>query len=204
MILHWSLSDNKSPQVSRIFFSILAILNNTVVWMVSIRPLISKTPKPLSKPLKTVLCVPLATSWYLSLFFFEFHCVVRRESKVHYLASTLFLLIVTRSSLLTGIRWSDCISKSQWIMCVPFSRKNSGLYTYHLIVCSNFNLLHSSPWITFPTESCLVLYYLNASLLHLFIMISGASSVTPHNQHDYYYYYYYYYYFRDLCDEKMF
>ena len=36
MIFHWSLSDNKSPQVSRTILSILANLNNTVVWMVSI------------------------------------------------------------------------------------------------------------------------------------------------------------------------
>ena len=31
MIFHWSLSDNKSPQVAMNFRSILAVLNNTVV-----------------------------------------------------------------------------------------------------------------------------------------------------------------------------
>ena len=38
MVFHWSLSDSKSPQVSRTLFNILAVLNNAVVWMVSTRP----------------------------------------------------------------------------------------------------------------------------------------------------------------------
>ena len=36
MVFHCSLSDSKSPQVSQTFLSILAVLNNAVVWMVSI------------------------------------------------------------------------------------------------------------------------------------------------------------------------
>ena len=35
MVFHWSLSDSKSPQVSRTFSSILADLNNAVVWIFS-------------------------------------------------------------------------------------------------------------------------------------------------------------------------
>ena len=38
MIFHWSLSDSKSPQVSRTLLSILAVLNNAVVRLVSTRP----------------------------------------------------------------------------------------------------------------------------------------------------------------------
>ena len=38
MVFHWTLSDSKSPQVSRILLSILTVLNNVVVWMVSTRP----------------------------------------------------------------------------------------------------------------------------------------------------------------------
>ena len=34
-VYHWSLSDSKSPQVSRTLLSILAGLNNAVVWTVS-------------------------------------------------------------------------------------------------------------------------------------------------------------------------
>ena len=53
MVFHWSLSDSKSPQVSRILRSILADLNNTVVSIVSIRPLISKTSSPFGDCIKS-------------------------------------------------------------------------------------------------------------------------------------------------------
>ena len=38
MVFHWSLSDSKSSQVCRTLLSILAVINNFVVWMVSTRP----------------------------------------------------------------------------------------------------------------------------------------------------------------------
>ena len=53
MVFHWSLSGSKSPQVSGILLSILADLNNAVVWMVS-TSLISKFSCPFINPLVTV------------------------------------------------------------------------------------------------------------------------------------------------------
>ena len=47
MVFHWSLSDSKSPQVFKTLLSILADLNNAIVWTVSTRPLISKSSCPL-------------------------------------------------------------------------------------------------------------------------------------------------------------
>ena len=41
MVFHWSLRDTKSPQVTMTLLSVLADLNNTVVWIVSARPPIS-------------------------------------------------------------------------------------------------------------------------------------------------------------------
>ena len=43
MVFHWSLTDSKSLQVSWTLFSILAYLNNSVVWIDSTSPLISKS-----------------------------------------------------------------------------------------------------------------------------------------------------------------
>ena len=54
------LNGSESLQVSRTFLSILAHLNNAVVWMVSIRPLISKSSNPCTNPLVTVAS-PLIT-----------------------------------------------------------------------------------------------------------------------------------------------
>ena len=51
MVFHWSLRDSKSPQVSRTLLSILTVLNNAVVWMVSTRPPTSKSSSPFSNPL---------------------------------------------------------------------------------------------------------------------------------------------------------
>ncbi len=39
MVSHWSLSDNKSPQVSGTLLSILTVFNNAVVWNVSALPI---------------------------------------------------------------------------------------------------------------------------------------------------------------------
>ena len=54
MVFHWSLSDSKSPQVSRTRLSILAVLSNAVVWIVSTRPPTSKSSRPFNNPLVIV------------------------------------------------------------------------------------------------------------------------------------------------------
>ena len=59
MVFHWSLSDRKSPQVSRNLLSILAVLNNVVVWMVSTRPPISKSSSPFNNPFVTLTNAPI-------------------------------------------------------------------------------------------------------------------------------------------------
>ena len=71
---------------------------------------------------------------------------------------------------LVEIRWSVCISKSQSSLYLSFSRTDSGLCIYHLFVWSNFYFLHNFPWITFPTQSCLVLYSFWANLLLLSLL----------------------------------
>ena len=59
MVFHWSLSDSKSPQVSRTLLSILPVLSNAVVWMVSTRPPTSKSSSPFNSPLVTVPNAPI-------------------------------------------------------------------------------------------------------------------------------------------------
>ena len=109
--------------------------------------------------------------------------MVSRESKVDNFAISLFLLIIIRSGLLAEIRWSVCMSKSHWSLCVSFSRTGAGLCIYHLLVWSNLNFFHISQWITLPTKSCLVLYTLCANLLHSLIMWLIVSSLSPHSLH---------------------
>ena len=91
MVFHWSLSDSKPPQVSRILLGILADLNNVIVGMASTRPLISSFSSLFNTPSITVPKVAitiginvtfmihcfffnsLARSRYLSFFSFSFN-----------------------------------------------------------------------------------------------------------------------------------
>ena len=202
MVFHWSLSDSMSPQVSRTLLSILAVLNNAVVWMVSTRPPTSKSFSPFNNPFLTVPNAPTTISiivifMFHSFFFFpskvkvltllfnffQFYSVVSRYYRVDNFASSLFLLITIRSDLLAEIWRCVCMSKFHRSLCVSFSRTDAGLCMYYLFVWSNLNFLHISQWIPLPTQSYLVLYSFCTNLPHSLIMWLMVSSLSPHNQH---------------------
>ena len=127
---YWSLSDSKSPQVSRTRLKILAVLSNAVVWMVSTRPPTSKSCRPFNNPLVIVPNEPitigtivtfmshsffnsLARSRYLSFFPLSFRFILwsAGTAKSTILQILLFLLIIIMSGLLAGISWSVCMLK---------------------------------------------------------------------------------------------
>ena len=151
MVFHWSLSDSKSPQVSKTRLSILAVLSNAVVWIVSTRPPTSKSSSPFNYPLVTVLNAPitigtivtfmlhsffnsLARSRYLSFFSPSIRFILwsAGTAKSTILQILFLLLIIMRSGLLAGIRWSVCMLKSHRSLCESFSRTGAGLCIYHL------------------------------------------------------------------------
>ena len=202
MICHWSMSDSKSPQISRTRLNILAVLSNAVVWIVSTRPPTSKSPRPFNNPLVTVPNAPitigtivtfmfhsffnsLARSRYLSFFSLSFRFILWSAgiAKSTILQILFLLLIIMRCGLLAGSRWSVCMLKSHRSLCESFSRKGVGLYIYHLFVWSNWNCLHISQWIPLPTQSCLALYSFCANMLHSLIMWLIVSSLSPHSLH---------------------
>ena len=69
MVFHLSLGDSKSPQVSR---TLLGILADAVVWMVSSRLLISMPPNPCMNPLVTASSEPIAISIAVTFMFYSF------------------------------------------------------------------------------------------------------------------------------------
>ena len=94
MVFHRSLSDSKSPPVSRTHLRILAVLSNAVVWIVSTRPPTFKSSWPFNNPLVIVPNPPitigtivtfmfhsffnsLARSRYLSFFSLSFRFILR-------------------------------------------------------------------------------------------------------------------------------
>ena len=162
---HWSLCDSKSPQVFRTRLRILAVLSNAVIWIVSTRPPTSKSSRPFNNHLVIVPKEPitigtiltfmfhsffnsLARSRYLSFFSHSFRSILwsagTAKSTILQILFFFFLLIIIRSALLAGIRWSVCMLKSHWSLCVSFSRTGAGLYIYHLFVWSNLNFLRIS------------------------------------------------------------
>ena len=66
------LSDSKSPQVSRTLLSILAVLNNAVVWMVCTRPPTSKSSSLFSNPLVAVPNAPITIGIIVTCMFHSF------------------------------------------------------------------------------------------------------------------------------------
>ena len=143
--------------------------------MASTRPLISNSSSPFNNPLVTVSRAPItirinisfmllsffksrARSRYLSFFLLSFNSTLlsARIANSTILQVLFFLLIIIRSGRLAEIKWSICISKSHWGLCVTLSRTDARLWIYLLFVWSNFNFLHNSQWITLPTQSCLV------------------------------------------------
>ena len=121
MVFHWSLSDSKSPQVSRTRLSILAVLSNVVVWIVSTRPLTSKSSRPFNNPLVTVPNAPITIGTIVTFMFHSFFNSLARSRYLLFSLSFRFilwsagtanstilqilflLLIIMRSGLLAGI-----------------------------------------------------------------------------------------------------
>ena len=95
MVFHWSLSNSKSPRVSRTFLSILADFNNAVIWMVSTCPLISKSSSPFTHLLGIVPYVPITIGIIVT---FMFHSLLSSPAMSWYFC--LFIDIITFSSRL--------------------------------------------------------------------------------------------------------
>ena len=79
MVFHWSLSDSKFPQIFRTLLSILADVNNIVVWMVSTRPLISKSSSPFNNPSLIVPRTPITIGIIVTFLFHSFSYSLARS-----------------------------------------------------------------------------------------------------------------------------
>ena len=122
MVSHWNLSDSKSLQVSRTLLSILADLNNAVVWMVSTHPLISKSSCPCTNPLVTV---PSALITIRITVTFMFHSFFSSQARFKYLF--LFSLFFSFNLRSAGIvTWSH-ISGDKLIIFISY------LKPYHVL-----------------------------------------------------------------------
>ena len=128
MVFHWSLSDNKFPQVSRTRLRILAVLSNAVIWIVSTRPLTSKSSRPFNNPLVIVLNAPITIGIIVT---FMFHSFFNSLARLRYLSffslsfrfilwsagTTIFKLLAIFSHQLKVVvfHWTLSCSKSLYV-----------------------------------------------------------------------------------------
>ena len=96
MVLHWSLSDSKFPQVSRTRLRILAVLSNAVVWIVSTCPPISKSSKPFNNPLVIVPHAPIRIGTIVTFMFHTFFNSLARSRNLSFFS--LFFRIILWSA----------------------------------------------------------------------------------------------------------
>ena len=131
----------KFPGLLSVFWPILTELSfgwSPLAFLFPILPVPLVSP-PLSSSI--VFFSFLARSSYLFLFSPSFNFTLWSAGTAKFTIRQVlgFLLTMTRSGRLSEIMWSVCVSKSQKIFCVSFSRRDSRLCIYHLFVWSNFN-----------------------------------------------------------------
>ena len=119
MVFHWILSDSKCPQVSRTLLSILAVLNNVVVWMVSTRPPTSKSSSPFSNPLVTVPNAPITIGIIVTCMFHSFFNSLARSKYLSFFSHSFSFIL-----------WSTGTAKST-ILQVLSSFFKFFYYYYH-------------------------------------------------------------------------
>ena len=91
--------------------------------------------------------VPQLSSKVFIQLFASFHVYfVNKREKAKSIVWRLLLFIVNQNEVWSfiWIKWSVCTSRFRIISCVLFYRTDSGLCIYHLLICWNFNFLHSS------------------------------------------------------------
>ena len=170
MVFHWSLNDSKSPQVSMTLLSILAVLNNAVVWMISTRQPTSKSSSPFSNPLVTVANVPITIGIIVT-------CMSR--SFFNSLARSRYLSFFSHS--FSFILWSAGTAK-------PTILQLSFFFCCWL-------LLSLVIWPRLG-DPCVCQNLIGVYVCHFLRKVLGcAYTICLYGQ--IYYYYYYYYYFID-------
>ena len=124
MVFHWILRDSKSPQVSRTLLSILAVLSNVVIWIVSTRPPTSKSSMHFKYPLVIVSKAPITIGTIVT---FMFNSIFNPPARSRYLSFF--------SHSFSFIQWLAGTAKStilQILFFVPMAGRPARTYIQQL------------------------------------------------------------------------
>ena len=133
MVFPWSLSDSKSPQVSRTLLSILAVLNNAVVWMVSTRPPTSKSSSPFSNPLVTVPNALITIGIIVTCMFHSFFSSLARSRYLSFFSHSLSFIL-----------WSAGTAESTILQVLFFFVDYHYCYYYYYYYYAHLRIFHNS------------------------------------------------------------
>ena len=138
MVFHWRLSDSKCPQVSRTRLSILAVLSNAFVWIVSTRPPTSKSSRPFNNPLVIVPKAPITIGTIITIMF---HGFFQFSSKIEVLillftflqiySAVIIIIIIYSLEFFTSALADGLSLENEWQQ-VSSSLQDSSQYSGHL------------------------------------------------------------------------
>ena len=143
MVFHRNLSDSNSPQVSRTLLTILAVLNNAVVWMVSTRPPTSKSSSPFRNPLVTVPNAPITIGIIVTSMFHSFFNSLARSRYLSFFSHSFSFILwsaeTAKSTILQVLFFCCCcwllfglVFRPRWgDPCV--CRSPIGIYVCHFL-----------------------------------------------------------------------
>ena len=128
MVFHWSLSDSKSPQVSRTRLRILAVLRNAVIWIVSTRPPTSKSSRPFNNPLVIVPKAPITIGKIVTFIFHSFFNSLARSRYLSFFSHSFKFIL-----------WSVWTTKSTILQILFFFVDYYKVYYYYYYYYYCFN-----------------------------------------------------------------
>ena len=148
MVFHWSLSDIKSPQVSRVLLRILAVLNNAVIWVVSTRPPTSKSSSPIINPLVTVPRAPITIGTIVTFMFKSFFNSLARSKYLSFFSHSFSFILwsvgtAKSTIIIVAIVFSfESFSHQRQLMIFHWSQNDSKSHQVSrtlLSILANFN-----------------------------------------------------------------
>ena len=159
MVFRWSLSESKSPQVSKTLLSVLVDVNNIIIWMISFCPLISKSPSLIIYPLVTITRAPITIGITVTFMFIVFSVCNTME----YYHSK----ITTGDSVIRKTK--KVFTQTIYSLAVPHNHKERGKLSLGLLAnlaCSNNEVPpHPDRFSSTSNSTCLCRYQIQLPLI---------------------------------------
>ena len=178
MVFHWSLSDSKSPQVCRTRLRILAVLSNTVVWIVSTCPPTSKSSRPFNNPLVIVPNTPITIGTIVTFMFHSFFNSLARSKYLSFFSLSFRFILWSAGTAKSTILQILFLFVDYYEVWSSGRDHHHHYYYYYYYYNTPFELMlwsFTGVWVTVNLLSSLGLFWVFLTMLYfgwfLFIII---------------------------------